>query len=88
MYLISNVDGCRESSFVSFDVFYFVRSLSLHISGFGNFQEFCYLKNGIQFQKNESRVGPSYHNYTKVSDRQVWANSADPDQTVPREESV
>ena len=26
----------------------------------------------------------SYRNDPKFSDRQVWANSADPDQTVPR----
>ena len=25
-----------------------------------------------------------YHNFPKFSDRQVWANSADPDQTAPR----
>ena len=25
-----------------------------------------------------------YHNVHKFSDRQVWANSADPDQTAPR----
>ena len=27
---------------------------------------------------------PAYHNVPKFSDRQVWANSADPDQTAPR----
>ena len=27
-----------------------------------------------------------YRNFPKFSDRQVWANSADPDQTAPREE--
>ena len=26
----------------------------------------------------------SYHNDPKFSDRQAWANSADPDQTAPR----
>ena len=26
----------------------------------------------------------SYRNFPKFSDRQVWANSADPDQTAPR----
>ena len=26
----------------------------------------------------------SYRNVPKFSDRQVWANSADPDQTAPR----
>ena len=25
-----------------------------------------------------------YRNFPKFSDRQVWANSADPDQTAPR----
>ena len=25
-----------------------------------------------------------YHDFPKFSDRQVWANSADPDQTAPR----
>ena len=28
-----------------------------------------------------------YHNDPKVSDRQAWANSADPDQTAPKEQS-
>ena len=27
----------------------------------------------------------TYRNFPKFSDRQVWANSADPDQTAPRE---
>ena len=27
---------------------------------------------------------PSYCNFPKFSDRQVWANSVDPDQTAPR----
>ena len=29
-------------------------------------------------------VVKSYRNFPKFSDRQVWANSADPDQTAPR----
>ena len=28
-----------------------------------------------------------YHNDPKFLDRQVWANSADPDQTAPEEQS-
>ena len=28
-----------------------------------------------------------YRNDPKFSDRQVWANSADPDQTAPKEQS-
>ena len=29
-------------------------------------------------------IGVSYRNFPKFSDRQVWANSVDPDQTAPR----
>ena len=29
-------------------------------------------------------AGKNYRNFPKFSDRQVWANSADPDQTAPR----
>ena len=28
--------------------------------------------------------GKAYHNDPKFSDRLIWANSADPDQTAPR----
>ena len=37
--------------------------------------------------KGDPRIGAgatSYRNDPKFSDRQVWANSADPDQTAPR----
>ena len=30
----------------------------------------------------------TYHNVSKVSDRNVWANSVDPDQTAPDERAV
>ena len=39
----------------------------------------------VSQRKNmEVNSDKNYHNVPKFSDRQVWANSADPDQTVPR----
>ena len=36
------------------------------------------------FQKMLMELPIVYHNDPKFLDRQVWANSADPDQTAPR----
>ena len=33
-------------------------------------------------------ISEGYHNFPKFSDRQVWANSADPDQTAPLQTQI
>ena len=51
---------------------------------------FCICKNKSVDQQCGNRavdqraVYPTYRNDPKFSDRQFWANSADPDQTAPR----
>ena len=51
------------------------------------FQVLCFSRPRYQVSVHRT-IGPlvtfTYHNDPKFSDRLVWANSADPDQTAPR----
>ena len=47
-----------------------------------NVQELC--SSELQTFQKPGVLSVNYRNDPKFSDRQVWANSADPDQTAPR----
>ena len=49
-----------------------------------NVQSTFIFKYSVHVHYLSARKGMKYRNFPKFSDRQVWANSADPDQTAPR----
>ena len=57
--------------------------------GAGKYVQFSYMSHPKLGNNQTGEPGYSnYHNCLKFSDRQVWVNSVDPDQTVPRGEEL